>query len=443
MERLSVGLFAGAAACIVVSCMSSAEAAAEKVLYSFCSQYDCTDGALAGGNLVDVDGTFYSTTYEGGENCQSSESIDGCGTVVSVDPKTGAETVIYSFCSLSGCADGAYPPAGMIDVKGTLYGTTSAGGNAGCMSGCGTVFSLDPATGAEKVIYSFCSRSHCTDGGIPEAGLIDAKGTLYGTTSGGGNTSCRSGCGTAFSIDPKTGAEKVIYSFCGQSNCADGEVPEAGLIAVKGTLYGTTFSGGSGGGGTVFSLDPITGAETVLHAFCSQENCTDGKYPDAGLISVNGTLYGTTSAGGGNTSCDPGCGTVFSVDPATGAETVLYSFCSQNQCIDGARPSAGLIDVKDMLYGTTYAGGDTCEPAICCKNFGGCGTVFSVDPNTGAEAVLHSFCDEQECTDGRSPETGLIDVKGTLYGTVFYGGENFQGRDCFDAGCGAVFSIKP
>jgi uncharacterized repeat protein (TIGR03803 family) len=77
------------------------------------------------------------------------------------------------------------------------------------------------------------------------------KGTLYGTTLYGGNVE---GDGTVFALDLNTGKETVLYSFCSQQNCADGATPDASLINVKDTLYGTTFYGGSYGYGTVFAL---------------------------------------------------------------------------------------------------------------------------------------------------------------------------------------------
>ena len=86
--------------------------------------------------------------------------------------------------------------------------------------------------------------------------------------------------------------EKTVYSFCRQQNCKDGAGPMASLIDVNGTLYGTTSAGGNGG--TVFSFYPSTGTETVLYSFCSQTNCTDGQNPEANLIDVKGTLYGAT-----------------------------------------------------------------------------------------------------------------------------------------------------
>ena len=383
MNRLFLGVCAGALGC-TFSLQFSATAIAkskETVLHSFGSG---TDGQYSLASVINVKGTLYGTTYAGGS--------DGLGTVFSVDPDTGAETVIHSF--LSG-TDGEFPVANLTDVKGTLYGTTEFGGS----SGEGTVFSVDPATGAEAVIYSFGSG---TDGAGPTADLIDVKGTLYGTTDDGG----ANGDGTVFSLDPTTGAETVVYSFCSQANCADGAEPYGGLIDVKGTLYGMTFLGGanecdSRGCGTVFSVDPTTGAEAVVHSFGSG---TDGANPYDALLDVKGTLYGTTGAGGAY-----GYGTAFSLDPTTGAETVLHSFGSGS---DGFSPAANLIDVKGTLYGTAFGGGNGSHG----------GMVFSISPKTGAEKVIYDFCSQQGCTDGTQPDAGVIDVKGTLYGTTELGG---------------------
>ena len=400
----------------------------ERILYSFCSQANCADGANPLAGMIDVKGILYGTTTLGGNT--SCDNGIGCGVVFSLDPKTGREKVLYTFCSQQNCADGAYPLAGLTAINGMLFGTTSGGANSPCAVGCGTVFSVDPATGAEKKVYAFCSQQNCADGSDPHAGLIALKGKLYGTTDAGGNTNCNGGCGTVFSLDPATGAETVLYDFCSQQKCADGSLPFANLINVRGILYGTTAAGWAypscgedAGCGTVFSLDPSTGSETVVHSF---GNGADGKVPTVGLIAVQGTLYGTTLQGG-NSGCaqNLGCGTAFSVDLSSDAENALYAFCSQQNCTDGANPDASLSEIKGVLYGTTNAGGDT----GCVENLG-CGTAFSIDPQTGTEKVLHTFGED---TDGQKPQASLINVDGTLYGTAVGGGAH---------GYGAIFALR-
>ena len=331
MKPVAVALAVGMIGHVLVRPGLAAEVpkARETVLHSFGSG---TDGRFPEAGLIDAEGTLYSITSAGGANNE--------GTVFAIDPATGAETVVHAF---GGGADGLNPQAGVIDVKGTLYGTTARGGTYGS----GTVFALDPTSGAEKLVYSFCGQQGCADGMTPDAGLMAMGGILYGTTTHGGSGGCQYGCGTVFSLDPVTGSEKALYAF--QDN-NDGQYPFAGLIGVKGKLYGTTLDGGDSGTGAVFALDPKTGAETVLYSFGSG---TDGQNPEGSLIDAHGMLYGATLDGGAH-----GKGTVFALDLETGAETVVHSFCGRKACSDGAYPFAGLIDVKGTLYGTTSEGGN-------------------------------------------------------------------------------------
>ncbi len=172
------------------------------------------------------------------------------------------------------------------------------------VGGCGTVYSLT-TSGQEKVLYSFQGGS---DGSSPTSGLINVNGTLYGTTFNGGNSGCEfnEGCGTIYSIST-SGKENVRYRFAGGS---DGGNPDASLLEMNGVLYGTTFYGGSNNAGTVFSFS-TSGGEQVLHSFGASE---DGANPAADLNEMNGTLYGTTR-NGGLTECNDGCGTVFALTP--------------------------------------------------------------------------------------------------------------------------------
>ena len=406
METISAILRAGAIGCSLLLPFPAGAAAGtiETVLYSFGYPVNDMDGADPAADLTDVNGTLYGTTYAGGAY--------GEGTVCSVDSVTGAETVLHMFGQGT---DGQAPAAGVIDLNGTLYGTTFFGG-AGCQSGggCGAVFAIDPNTAVETVLYSFCIRQNCTDGANPSAGLINLNGLLVGATTRGG----ANGGGTVFALDPDTGAEKVLYSFCGQRNCTDGKYPYASLIDVNDTLYGTTFYGGATGDGTVFALDPDTGAETALYSFCSRKECWDGAGPYAGLVEAKGSLYGTTYQGGRHHR-----GTVFALDPASGKETVLYSFCNQPHCTDGTSPYAGLIEMKGVLYGTAQEYG----------GYGFGGAVFAIDLKTRTETSLYSFCRMLNCTDGADPTGGLIDVGDTLYGTTAAGGMY---------GSGTVFALS-
>ena len=185
-------------------------------------------------------------------------------------------------------------------MNGVLYGTTREGGKYGD----GTIFSIDPKSGKEKVLYSFCSQFGCPDGAWPEATLLNVNGTMYGTTTYGGGSGCGSsgypGCGTIFAFDPSTGAESVLYAF---ENGTGGQFP-GGLIDVRGKLYGTTLSTAFNSNNVAFSFDTGTNVEKTLYSFGSN-------WP-YGLTYSHHALYGTTSYGGGG-GCNGGCGTVFSL----------------------------------------------------------------------------------------------------------------------------------
>jgi len=310
--------------------------------------------------LVDVDGTLYGTTDAGGAY--------NAGTVFSITP-SGSEAVLYSF---TGGADGGFPRAPLIVVNGTLYGTTTFGGDLKCKGsqpGCGTVFSIG-TSGSEQVLHRFTKGS---DGAFPVAGLLNVNGTLFGTTLLGGTERCYSsnlGCGTVYSIST-SGNEKVLYSF---KNSPDGSQPSSGLIEVKGKLYGTTFAGGSGGCGNskygcgvVYSVTK-SGAEQVVYRFAA--GAYDGGEPTGDLVALNGTLYGTAWDGGqacGSGSCGPGV--IYSVS-TTGSEKMLYAFSRS----DGEKPDAGLTNVNGVLFGTTVFGGTGCPR----DNNGGCGVIFTL-----------------------------------------------------------------
>lgn len=385
------------------------------------TSFDVTNGFWpTGGALVQgLDGEFYGMTNSGGAHKH--------GTAYKISP-SGKLSTIHGFCSQAPhCSDGAFPYAGLLlATDGTFYGTTPEGGTNCAYDGCGVVFKVTP-TGGLTTLYSFCPQFNCPDGAIPEAGLVQASnGNFYGTTaSSGANDSCISGCGTIFEIT-SAGTLTTLYSFCSQANCADGYSPGAPLVqAANGKLYGTTSLGGincvPNGCGTVFEITPA-GNLTTLYRFCSQASCTDGSLPVAGLAQdTSGNFYGTTKSGGANNY-----GTVFEITQK-GALTTLYTFCSQPNCADGEYPVAGLFQATDgNFYGTTQDGGAY-----------GSGTVFEITPK-GTLTTLYSFCSQLNCTDGQSPNAGLVQgTDGIFYGTTVSGGTSL----C-TLGCGTVFGLS-
>ncbi len=270
------------------------------------------------------------------------------------------------------------------------------------------------------VLHSFANNP---DGAYP-LGLAMLGNTLYGTASEGG-----SGWGTMFSVNTDGTAFTVLHTFTLMQN-AGGAVPFAGLLASRGTFYGTTTYGGLNGFGTVFSVNS-NGTFAVLYNF------TGGQTGDTplGTLTLSGdTLYGTTQYGGAYINQYGGAyGTVFSVKVDGTAFTLLHSFTDLSSTApyanpDGAEPYGGLAVLGNTLYGTTVLGGG-----------GGRGTVFAINTDGTGFTVLHTFTPAGSTapfinTDGASPETALILAGNTLYGTAAAGGR---------FGAGTVFAINP
>jgi len=396
---------------VLLPSLAAKAAPGETILYSFCQKGGCPDGQTPGAGVVaDAAGNLYGTTNYGG--------ADGRGIVFKLTPD-GQQSVLYSFCSLTDCADGLNPSSSVvIGADDTLYGTTQGGGTA-CpapLYSCGVVYAVTQA-GKENVVYAFCAKANCVDGAQPEGSLAaDGAGRYVGVTAAGGvNCQSSGGCGTVYELTTG-GRENVLYSFCAQPDCADGDAPQAGLIHdMKGNLYGTA-NGGINGHGIVYELVRPTGSSKtwtvqVLYSFCAQTNCTDGYYPGAALVmDNNGNLFGTTRFGG-DVGISAIGGAVFSLSPPTGGATAwtYRLLLSLDGGQIGTRPYGGVVlDAKGNLYGTTSQGGNNSY-----------GTVYRLAPD-GTVTVLHAF--GSTATDGAMPFAGLMAKGGVLYGTTSAGG---------------------
>jgi uncharacterized repeat protein (TIGR03803 family) len=342
-------------------------------LYSFCIQTGCPNASNpVAGLVLATDGNFYGTTIYSPPNAG--------GTVFKITP-SGKLTILHTFCQ-GDCTDGFGPRGGLVQgTDGNFYGTASDGGvgpYCHIRNGCGTIFKITPA-GKLTPLYKFCSQTNCIDGRNPQAGLVQGTdGNFYGTAVyGGSSPACgRQGCGTVFKITP-AGKLTTLHSF----HNTDGRYATAGLMqGTDGNFYGTTTGGGANRAGTVYKITPASKL-TTLYSFCPQTNCVDGQAPQAGLVQgTDGNFYGATSEGGVNDNYGTS-GTVFKMTPA-GALTTLYSFCSHANCPDGAVPGALTQATNGDLYGTAAEGGN----GDC---FAGCGTVFSLAVGLGPFVVTN------------------------------------------------------
>lgn len=315
------------------------------------------------------------------------------------------ETNLHSFGAFAG--DGSYPQAALVrGTDGNFYGTAESGGT----NNHGIVFRISPG-GSYAILHSFLDSTN--EGAGPKAALVQGTdGNFRGTTVGGGGST---GGGTVFRISA-SGDFTNLYSFIGSVSSDVGFQPLAGLVqASDGNFYGTAYSGGTNGAGTVFQIGP-NGGYRLLHDFGSFTG--DGRVPMAGLIQgSDGNLYGTTQLGG---TAD---GTVFRIT-TNGVITILHNFTGYN---DGSAPQAGLVWGNDgYFYGTTSEGGTN-------QLGSNGGTVFRMNPSSGDYTILHEF--PAFTGDGESPDAALVlGSDGNFYGTTVSGGAS---------GHGAVFRISP
>jgi uncharacterized repeat protein (TIGR03803 family) len=350
--------------------------------YGYGTVYSLTDNThnVSPNQVLVVGNVIYGTT--------AGSSIFGVGTVFRVNiDGTGFKTL-----HIFNGADGANPSGALVFSGGVLYGTTSSGG----VNGYGEIFSISPDGSIFKHVYDFQGGN---DGAGP-MGLLLVGNTLYGTASYGANhedyINGEYGDGTVYSVHTDGTAFTTLHAF--DRNLAnDSATPVCTLVMSGSVLYGTT-DGGPWRLGDVFSIDTVHGNTFHdLYEFTDVNN--DGARSEAGLLVINGVLYGTTYYGGSN-----GLGMVFSYNPASNRFTNIWSF---NGTTDGGQcPASGLTLSNGKLYGTTS--GDV-------GLFIGPNNVFSIDISHGnAYQSLDAFND----STGDYPDAGVVISGGVLYGST-------------------------
>jgi uncharacterized repeat protein (TIGR03803 family) len=335
--------------------------------------------------LTAANGALYGVTPQGGSA--------GLGSVVRIDPASGAMTTLFSF---TGHGYGFAPATPLLAKGNFLTGGTSG---TDVFTPSGTLFQVNAQTGAYTRLNVLASDPFWQD--APNSVITQVGGTFYGTTENPWNGNY----GFLYSIPTQTSQKSSVISLE-----LFGQDPVGGLTLYLGALYGTTFSDNCNyGKGQVFKFDYATSTLSTVYAF---KGGSDGACPASGVLVLGGKFYGTTASGG---SAD--LGTVFEVDPITDKETILHSFAGGS---DGANPVSGLVVLGSKLYGTTSGGGTSSA-----------GTLFSLDPTTHTETTLYSFTGG---SDGGSPTDKLAVLGSALYGTTNTGGA---------ANLGTVFRVTP
>jgi uncharacterized repeat protein (TIGR03803 family) len=267
-------------------------------------------------DLLVAGNTLYGTTYNG-------------DAVFAYNINNLTFSNVYSFTGTQGNqgtnSDGSSPSGGLVLTGGSFYGSAENGGRAGR----GTIYKVDTDGSNFVTLHSFTlgtydpalQQNTNSDGANPYGTLALSGTTLYGTTSAGGIANN----GTVFSISTSGNNFTVLHTFSPVADSTapafeavtngDGATPYGDLLLSGGVLYGTTYSGGIFGEGTVFAINTDGSGFTNLYNFSGTfgefGTNSDGAGPRGGLVLSGNTLYGTTDGGG-----QYGYGTVFAVSLA-------------------------------------------------------------------------------------------------------------------------------
>jgi uncharacterized repeat protein (TIGR03803 family) len=278
--------------------------------------YPSSTGIDPVAGLLLISNTLYGTTFEGG--------LHDAGTVFEINTNGADYSVIFSFAFTNGQG----PSSGLTWYNNALYGTTAGGGT----NGYGTVFAINLSDLSFSSYYQFANPTE------PYGNVVAVSNNLYGFGCFGGAATQ----GYVFRVGPAGFAD--LFDFTG----VNGAAPYSGPVASGNTLYGLTYQGGTNGSGTIFRINTDGQNYTNLYSFSAANGAnTDGAnpYDFTGMVLAGNTLYGTTSLKGSG-----GQGTVFSVNTEGTDFSVLHSFAYS----DGAQPDPLILTGNTLLGMTTY-----------------------------------------------------------------------------------------
>jgi uncharacterized repeat protein (TIGR03803 family) len=295
--------------------------------YTSLYNFSLSAGTFSQASLMLSSSTLFGTTWTGGTLAAQ------YGTIFSVNTDG---TNYFTMHNFNGTSDSRSPHSALTKVGPMLFGTSSGMSDFG-PGVDGTLYRINANGSGFQVLHTFSDGA--TDGYRPYSDLTLVGSTLFGTTISGGAAN-GNGRGTVFKINVDGTGFAILHSFSG----ADGAGLDGSLSVIGSTLYGTTSGGGDGNAGTIFSIGMDGSGFTTLHSFDG-----DGVRPLSGLTAIGSVLYGTTSGGLNST------GNIFSINADGNGFVVLHTF--QGPPSEGQRPNANLIAVGNTLYGTTDSGG--------------------------------------------------------------------------------------
>ena len=237
----------------------------------------------------------------------------------------------------------------------------------------GALFDVDPTTGTRTLRSDFSQSVQGPLGSNPIAVGVTSTGGIFVLDRDAGTSSA----GALFRVDPATGQRTVISDFGDAGQGPIGADP-VDLALDLGRIWVVDRNAGTGSNGALFSVNPSTGARTLVTDFGVGAN--PGIDPAGVDVASTGELIVVDR---GPTGFGSAPGLLYRVDPATGARTVVSDFTNAGQGASAIDPSgvtvtpAGTILVVDR-YGI---------------NGFSEGRVLWVDPVSGYRTILDEMKD--------------------------------------------------
>ena len=329
-----------------------------------------------------------------------------CALAQSTDPTASEPAIrlktLYNFTNGN---DGCCIYGGLAgDKTGHFYGVAYAGQG---LRGYGDLFKL--TRGTEGYRFQVLQALAVAGGGCITTPTIDKAGNVFGVCDGAGGAG---GYGTLWEYSHE-GKFSILHAFGGPT---DGSEPEDSVVLdAFGNIYGTTYTWGPGGSGTLWEYSS-SGVFTLLHAFTDGDD--GGRLPAGPAIDGTGKVWGTTADGPNCYYC--GSGTVWSYDPASATFTTVQDFDVSEIVAPQSRLA---VDREGNLYGTGFT---------AVRN--NCGLVYELQASANyAPEVLYAF--NNDGTRGCEPFGRVeLDVQGNIFGATYYGGAH---------GNGTIYELTP
>jgi uncharacterized repeat protein (TIGR03803 family) len=339
--------------------MALAAFAGRSQSYSLLHKFQGDDGKMPWGGFVEFSNVLYGTT----RGIIYGPGVDNWGGVFKINKDGSGFSILRQFTG----NDGSHPQGKLVLVGNTLYGTTASAGNGGYSYG--NIFKIDTDGTGFTVLRNFQGDQ---DAAYPQAGLLLAGSTLYGTAAGS-TTYPGNAASAVYSINTDGSGYTILKRFTGP----EGLSPQTSLVRFGSLLFGTTRLGGAAGYGTLFVMTVDGNSFKVRHHFLGG---ADGREPSSELLLVGATLFGTTAAGGASQQ-----GTIFKINVDGSGYQVIKSLSWDP---DGAFPQTALMQFGGMLLGTARAGGRFGAGTIFKVGFDGTGfgKLFSFEGQNGANA---------------------------------------------------------